>query len=105
LRVYAEEGDRRAYLYAALKDCIHRGEAPFASHAIYTLPGVLDDTVPEERKLGMEAGFAWGAKAELCAVYTDFGVSGGMEAGMTRAKMAGISIEMRSLAAWAQRST
>lgn len=31
------------YLRRCLRDSLLRGEAPFASHAIYTLPGVLDD--------------------------------------------------------------
>jgi hypothetical protein len=40
------------YARAAMADCLARGEAPFASHALYTQIGVLDDTKPEERKLG-----------------------------------------------------
>lgn len=46
------------YVRACLRDCILRGEAPFASHLLYTQDGVLRDEVPEERTLGMEAGFA-----------------------------------------------
>ncbi len=34
-----------AYLRAAMRDCLKRGEAPFASHGLYTQPGVLDDDV------------------------------------------------------------
>lgn len=49
-----------AYARACIRDCILRGEAPFASHLLYTQDGVLCDEVPEERELGMEAGFAWG---------------------------------------------
>lgn len=87
------------YLRAALADCFRRGEAPFASHAIYTQEGVLDDTDPEQRKLGMEAGFAWGAKADTTAVYTDLGVSRGMEEGIARAHAAGRSVVFRTLPA------
>lgn len=54
----------RVFLAAALRDCLARGEAPFASHGLYTLPGVLDDDRPDERKLGIEAGLAWGDRAE-----------------------------------------
>jgi hypothetical protein len=75
----------RRYRKAAMLDCLHRGEAPFASHALYTQ--VLDDRVPEERKLGMEAGFAWGKLAELVVVYTDLGISLGMQAGINRATL------------------
>lgn len=39
----------------AMKDCLDRGEAPYASHLLYTQSGILDDTVPAERELGMKA--------------------------------------------------
>lgn len=48
------------YARACLHDCLLRGEALYASHLLYTQDGVLRDEVPEERTLGMEAGFAWG---------------------------------------------
>lgn len=42
---YAGDIERNMrYLRACLADCLRRGEAPFASHAIYTQPGVLDDS-------------------------------------------------------------
>lgn len=85
------------YARRCIRDCLKRGEAPIASHLLFTQPGVLDDTVPEERTLGMEAGFAWGRTAELCAVYTDRGISGGMKAGIKVAEDAGIPIEYRTL--------
>lgn len=37
------------YARACMRDCLKRGEAPFASHLLYTQPGVLDDLVPNER--------------------------------------------------------
>ena len=58
-----------AYLKAAMLDSLRRGEAPFASHGLY--PQVLDDTSPEERHIGIHAGFAWGGVCDLVAVYTD----------------------------------
>lgn len=87
------------YLRACMADCFKRGEAPFASHAIYTQPGVLDDTKPEERKLGMYAGFLWGDLAEATVVYTDLGISPGMALGIARAEGAGRKIEYRELGA------
>jgi len=48
-----------AYARAALADCLGRGEAPYASHLLYTQPGVLRDEVPEQRRLGIEVGLAW----------------------------------------------
>src|SRR5258706_58253 len=75
------------YVRAAMRDCLMRGEAPFASHALYTQPGVLDDDTPADRKLGMEAGFAFRPVAEATVVYTDLGVTPGMEAGIKDAQL------------------
>lgn len=86
-----------AYLRAAMHDCLIRGEAPYASHALYTQPGVLDDDKPEERKLGMEAGFTWGEVAQKVVIYTDLGISGGMRDGIERAGARGQIVEHRQL--------
>lgn len=88
------------YARAAMADCLRRGEAPYASHLLYTQPGVLNDLDPAERKHGMEAGFAWGDMAERTIVYTDLGISSGMEAGITRAEAAGRPVERRTLPDW-----
>ena len=90
-------GHHIAYARACLRDCIQRGEAPFASHLLYTQPGVLRDTVPEERALGMKAGLAWGPVAHATVVYTDCGVSVGMKAGISRAEKEGRPVEFRTL--------
>lgn len=66
------------YARRAMADCLQRGEAPFASHLLYTQPGVLDDNVPEERRLGIEAGYAWARGADAVAFYLDYGWSPGM---------------------------
>jgi len=49
-----------AYAREALRDSLMRGEAPLASHLLYTQEGVLRDEIPEERALGIEAGLSWG---------------------------------------------
>jgi hypothetical protein len=74
------------YGRACLADSLARGEAPLASHLLYTQKGVLDDRVPAERELGMEAGKAWSSRCDLVAVYCDLGVSDGMRWGIKRAK-------------------
>lgn len=74
------------YLRACMADCIRRGEAPFASHGLYTQPGVLRDGVPEERMAGIHAGFAWRGAADATVVYTDLGTSTGMGYGIKAAK-------------------
>lgn len=85
------------YARAAMHDCLMRNEAPFASHLLYTQPGVLDDDKPAERRLGMEAGFAWGEKAGATVVYCDLGISKGMQDGIDRAERAGRAVEYRYL--------
>ena len=85
------------YVRAAMRDSLLRDEAPIASHALYTQQGVLDDSIPEERELGINAGLAWGVEAEATVVYTDFGISGGMKYGIERAKREGRVVEYRKL--------
>lgn len=85
------------YLREAMADCLFRGESPYASHGLYTQPGVLRDDVPAERARGIRAGFAWGEKADLVAVYEDLGVTPGMLAGIERATKRGQPVEHRRL--------
>ena len=85
------------YARRCMADSLKRGEAPIASHLLYTQPGILEDNNPEERKLGMEAGFAWGELAEATIVYTDRGISSGMKVGIERAELAGRQVVYRSI--------
>ncbi len=82
---------------ACVRDSLQRGEAPIASHLLYTQPGILRDEVPEERQWGIEAGLAWRKVAEATVVYGDKGVSAGMAYGIEAAWKAGIPIEYRTL--------
>lgn len=68
---YSSVGLNVDYGRSCLHDCLLRREAPFASHLLYTLPRVLNDKISEERKLGMEAGWEIGKRADLSAVYVD----------------------------------
>lgn len=86
-----------AYLRRAMADALARGEAPYASHALYTQEGVLDDTKPEERKLGIDAGFAWADRADEIAFYLDRGWSGGMISAFSRWQEKGKRISLRML--------
>ena len=70
------------YLRAAMYDCLMRGEAPFASHHLYTAPGVLRDEVAVEREHGIRAGFAWRSLATKSVFYVDLGWSTGMRIGL-----------------------
>ena len=88
------------YVRAAMADCFRRGEIPLASHALYTQPGVLDDTKPEERAKGMGAGFALRAAlasaegpylVKTC-VYRDLGVTPGMIRGIEESRNDGVQV-------------
>lgn len=85
------------YAREAMKDCLKRGEAPLASHLLYTQPGILDDSLPEERALGIEAGLVWGAEADATVVYGDYGFTDGMLEGIARANREGRPIELRNI--------
>lgn len=97
LRRKLEETANILYARAAVRDSVLRGEAPIASHLLLTQPGILDDDVPEERRLGIEAGLAWRDVADASVVYIDRGVSGGMRYGMQLAAETGLPCEQRSL--------
>ncbi|MCF7910613.1 hypothetical protein K9L16_03000 [Candidatus Pacearchaeota archaeon] len=85
------------YARRCARDCFLRGEAPFASHLLYTQEGILDDTIFNERELGIKAGLEWGKFAEATVVYTDLGITEGMKQGIQRAKDEGRKLEYRSL--------
>lgn len=84
-----------AYALLAMRDSLKHGEAPFASHLLYTQ--MLDDQNPEERNEGIEAGLVIGSDAQFTAVYSDLGVSRGMEYGIKRAEKEGRPIVWRHL--------
>jgi hypothetical protein len=84
-----------AYAQQCMGDSLKRGEAPFASHLLYTQ--ILDDTIPQQRMMGMQRAFEWYRCADLMAVYTDRGISSGMQKGMEVAEQLKIKIEYRKL--------
>jgi hypothetical protein len=94
---WAETKRNIYYAKLCMRDSILRGEAPIASHLIYTQTGILNDKVPEERLRGIHAGQAWGLCAELSAFYIDFDFSEGMEYGYEFAQKHKIKIVHRSL--------
>ena len=95
---YAGDVERNVhYTRQCMRDCLLRGEAPYASHLLYTQEGVLDDTVAEEREYGIQAGFAWRDVADATIVYDDYGISGGMQYGIDHAQKLGKPIEYRKL--------
>lgn len=87
-----------AYARAAMRDSLDRGEAPIASHLLYTQPGILRDEVADERQWGIDAGLAWRRVAECAVFYTDRGWSGGMQAAREVYYREGFPFEERTLA-------
>lgn len=94
---YAGDESNVAFARACMRDALLRGEAPLASHLLYTQEGVLRDEDAAERRLGIWAGFCWGRFADAVVVYTDRGVSPGMRLGIDRAEALGLPVEYRSL--------
>ena len=93
---YARDIDNNVnYARLCLKDSLMRGEAPIASHLLHTQ--VLDDTIEEERKMGIKAGLEWLRVAELMAVYTDLGISKGMKSAIDEALIKDIQVEYRNI--------
>ncbi len=93
----ADEQGNVEYARACMRDCLLRGDAPFASHLLYTQPGVLDDGLATERDLGISAGLEWGRAAEATVVYLDRGISEGMRRGIMLAMKAGRPVEHHRL--------
>jgi len=85
------------YARACLRDSILRGEAPFASHLLYTQEGVLNDGVESEREFGMSLGWHVMQRADKVCVYTDLGWSSGMMRGFDAAIAEGVEVEIRRL--------
>lgn len=85
------------YARKCVRDSLARGEAPIASHLLYTQPGILDDNIASERQWGIDAGLAWRRVAEASVVYTDRGISKGMNYGIDEAIRAGVPVEYRSI--------
>jgi hypothetical protein len=85
-----------AYAQACVRDALLRGEAPLASHLLYTQPNILNADDVRERAHGINAGHAWLHLADAVVVYTDRGVSEGMKAGISMAEFNGIPVEYRN---------
>lgn len=77
---YFQERRNKRYARRCLKHSLDQGEAPIASHLLYTQ--VLDDNIPEERQQGIDAGLAWRKVAEGTVVYIDYGITRGMQYGI-----------------------
>lgn len=84
-----------AYARQAMRDCLRRGEAPFASHLLY--PQCLDDDNEEERALGMAGGAVYLPIVDAAVCYVERGISRGMRAELMAAFAMSTPIVWRSL--------
>lgn len=81
-----------------LHDClVNHNESPFASHLLYTRKYVLRDHIPEERKLGIKAGFYWRDVADKTVFYVDLGMTDGMKQGIDDCEEKGKPYSIRRL--------
>lgn len=95
---YAGDIERNlTYARECVRDSLSRGEAPIASHLLYTQEGILKDEIPEERQWGIDAGLAWKNVAEKHVFYIDYGYSRGMEYAKQYATDNDIEVEERRL--------
>lgn len=95
---YAGDVERNiAYARAAVRHSLSLGEAPIASHLLYTQEGILRDEIPDERQWGIDAGLAWKRVAEASVVYTDLGITRGMEYGIAAAREAKLEVIFREI--------
>ena len=85
------------YARRAVRDALSRLEAPIASHLLYTQAGILNDLVPEERAIGIEAGLAWRRVADCVVFYVDYGWSSGMKAAKDLYDHGGFPYEIREI--------
>lgn len=102
-----------AYARDCMRDSILRGEVPFAGHLLFTQ--VLDDADPQQRSKGIRMHLAIAdAIVECCvdigihpnigehsvvmAVYTDRGISPGMQQGIEYASKKRVEVQFRTLA-------
>ena len=89
--------DNVAYARQAVRDSVMRGEAPMASHLLFTQDGILKDEIREERDLGIAAGIAWRRVCDYAVFYVDRGWSNGMLLARDIYVREGISFEVRTL--------
>lgn len=83
------------YARKILRNSIERGETPFMSHLLYTQ--VLNDLDPDERKRGINLNLNMICLASAVVVYTDRGISSGMQTAINHARHLGVPVLFRSI--------
>jgi hypothetical protein len=82
------------YARLALLNSLLRGEAPLASHLLYTQ---VWSEKPELRANGIKAGVEMHQRVDQVALYVDLGVSGGMKAARDNAQLISVELSTRAI--------
>lgn len=93
-----EEDIKQANIAYARQCCrmlIKEGYSPLAPHLLY--PQFLNDDIPEERSLGMVLGRNLVPKFDEAIVFTDRGMSEGMQADIAWCSRKGVPISFKKL--------
>ena len=83
------------YARKCLRWSLEHGEAPFAGHLLYTQ--VWNDADPELRAAGIAAHCAWIRVADCVVVYSDHGISAGMQMAIEYANEVGTPVMKRAI--------
>ena len=83
------------YARRCLRDCIARGELPFASHLLYTQ--CLNDAELQDRELGISLNLEMVTRCDYLVVYTDLGQTPGMKRAIVHAARQQKPIHYRTL--------
>ena len=73
-----------AYAQRAIRDCLERGEAPFAPHLLY--PDLLADEDGDVRQRAVNAAQLIANTASATVVYADLGITSGMKSAIDHAE-------------------
>lgn len=91
-----EREENIEYARALMVDSLlKQGEYPFVMHLLY--PQVLNDDIPEQRSLGIQAGLSYRKVVRKSVVGIDRGITVGMAYGMLAAWESGLPVEARSI--------
>ena len=85
--VTIEEGKNVEYAKACCLWALDQCYSPYASHLFFTQ--FLDDSIPEQRRLGIEAGMTWGRFNSDRLFFVDRGFTEGMVYGFRESKKQG----------------
>lgn len=83
------------YLDDCVLWCVRNGYSPYASHALVTR--VYSDLVDEEREAGIQAGYAFHDAVGLVMVFTDLGISPGMQRAIDRCRERGTQLVFQQI--------